>query len=520
MSTPFDTPVAHFTRNRKNNKLPFLNLEAKNITKKVRSFSERLADSDTQNPAVNQLENCKFSESLDQLSQEFIDDIFSQTNSFTEQRTNLSSKMPLTYADLVSRIDRKIPEYKGTEDASTTNFVIDKIKEIRDLCAGDPLAGVALNEIKDKFRGEAYDTLSTRTVETFDNLIELLKENLPSYSVESVHTKFKFAKQEDGEATSAYAHRVEKLAHDYKQSFLAKYGQNLPESFISEEIKHTFVYGLRNTHTQAAVIPQLPIATLKNLITIGETIEQAQEARTQNTIVCQFCKIKGHTADKCRKISNGSPNQNSGGPRPQNSPPRSDPRALQNNQKSPQPQNGTRPFQQQNSRPYYPQNFNSQPKICEYCSNIGHTIADCRKRMRAMSFADNPQVNNRPPMQNSNPPGNYQNRPPQVQNPAPPGNFQNKDPRLQTNFGNQYRNNLDNRARYNPQGPRSNQDQNYQRQNPNSPNMNGMMEQMGNMQINHVAIAQVHQPADLEAILPHPENRNYPEQGNDIGSDH
>lgn len=78
----------------------------------------------------------------------------------------------------------------------------------------DPLANVALNEIKNKLRGESYEMLSIHTVDTFNALINLLKEILPSYSVEAIHTKFKLAKQEDGETIKAYVQRVEKLAHN------------------------------------------------------------------------------------------------------------------------------------------------------------------------------------------------------------------------------------------------------------------------------------------------------------------
>lgn len=116
MSTPFDTPVAHFTRNKKDNKLPFLKLEDKTLPRKLRSFSERLANSNipSPSPAENQLENCRFNESFDQLRQEFVDDIFSQTISFTERINRTDITMAITYANLISRIDRKIPEYKGT----------------------------------------------------------------------------------------------------------------------------------------------------------------------------------------------------------------------------------------------------------------------------------------------------------------------------------------------------------------------------------------------------------------------
>lgn len=56
--------------------------------------------------------------------------------------------------------------------------------------------------------------LSIHTVDTFNALINLFKEILPSYSVEAIHTKFKLAKQEDGETIKAYVQRVEKLAHN------------------------------------------------------------------------------------------------------------------------------------------------------------------------------------------------------------------------------------------------------------------------------------------------------------------
>lgn len=208
-----------------------------------------------------------------------------------------------------------------------------------------------------------------------------LKTKLKTYysqtkHVAQTHEELETLRQYSNEGITDFFKRVEKTKNECIQ---AEYLCAQPNEFtaIKKAIQRT---ALRRfiIHCKSEISQMLRARDIDNLneaynIALQEekilNYTKHKSNNYQKDLFCNFCKMKNHTTQNCRKKSkqfNGKNDHSN---------------ANQNFQKN---QN------QSNSNSYNP---NYQKNVCNYCKIPGHTIENCRKRQNRNNYFQNPKVN-------------------------------------------------------------------------------------------------------------------------------
>lgn len=242
--------------------------------------------------------------------------------------------------------------------------------------------------VKSRFAG--------RTFETWESLKEILNvfyQDRKHYV--QLMEELNSLKQNHKESILAYYTKIDTLQSRMLLTLGSGEESKGKVELIQELALNRFIY-----HCNPEISRFLRCQSLRNLAdALSKAMEEEKALKMTSTtekynIFCDFCKIKGHETDSCRKLQRFNQNINLNVAQPSNSGFNSNfqPRNNFYNQGYPSnvhfiPQN--QQVSQQNLNSYPNSNFNSNktpnnnqsfPKFCTYCKKEGHIITKCHKR--------------------------------------------------------------------------------------------------------------------------------------------
>ena len=188
--------------------------------------------------------------------------------------------------------------------------------------------------VRNKLKGDAHKTILGKTFNSMQEFVEFLRTKYGSRkTVYEAQGRLAYLCQKKDEKVVAYANRVRELGKRILDAQKRETGQISFEfrNSIDKHLKSSFTQGLNKEiiinkegtfeEVESRAIEaerELETANMIRRVVLAENITTEKRAPVRymkgETVTCQYCNKKGHTADKCWQIksreNNRIPNQN------------------------------------------------------------------------------------------------------------------------------------------------------------------------------------------------------------------
>lgn len=238
--------------------------------------------------------------------------------------------------------------------------------------------------VRNKLKGDAHRTILGKTFGSMREFVEFLRTKYGlRETVYEAQGRLAYLCQKKDEKVITYANRVRELGKRILDTQKRETGIVSPEfqNSIEKHLKTSFLRGLNkeiiitkdgtfDEIESRAIEAEKELETVNMIrrVVLAENASGEKRASTRRRITCQYCRKKGHTADKCWQINKPTQALN-----------------KKRNQKSNPSQNNTNINGKQSSNSGTQQNSNNQNQntsiTCRYCKKPGHILEECRKRI-------------------------------------------------------------------------------------------------------------------------------------------
>lgn len=374
-----------------------------------------------ESPPANHVGNCNFNELeyIPEINRE-IDNVEPINIEQENLEVNQANVVIVNMADIDTinnRIKNFIPEFSGYGSADLKNDLNKFLQATRwtiENTEGNEEA-MFLHLLKFRLTGDAFERINRRTINTVENLLEILT-NIYSQtqSIDDLFSRCFSSTQKPKETAKQFGTRLQESLDEYKIAYSEKY-EEIPNCIHATALENmatkTFKQGILDPTIRKQILIE-QTDSLANAIERADTIEDMLSCEKKNTsplnssllsieqlnIICSFCNTKGHTWDICaiRKntplcslcndyghLAKTCESNNSLSKPFETSPPQQNTILKSNSPEVISKQEFRYPpkvtFNDYPSRNFNPQN--NKPQInCAYCKIRGHTWDECHKR--------------------------------------------------------------------------------------------------------------------------------------------